>query len=40
MLNRETHLELASAIEEEAQAQAACLQTEEFRKAARRYGMG
>jgi enoyl-CoA hydratase/carnithine racemase len=37
MLNREAHLDLAAAIEAEASAQAACLQTEAFRKAARRY---
>jgi enoyl-CoA hydratase/carnithine racemase len=40
MLNREAHLDLQAAIEAEAQAQAACLQTDEFRKAARRYGTG
>jgi enoyl-CoA hydratase/carnithine racemase len=40
MLNREAHLELATAIEAEAQAQAACLQTEAFRTAARRLGQG
>jgi len=34
MLNREAHLELAAAIEAEAQAQAACLQSEAFRRAA------
>jgi enoyl-CoA hydratase/carnithine racemase len=38
MLNREAHLDLAAAIEAEATAQAACLQTDAFRKAARRYG--
>jgi enoyl-CoA hydratase/carnithine racemase len=38
MLNRELHLDLAAAIEAEAVAQAACMQTEAFRKAARRYG--
>ncbi|HVU52921.1 MAG TPA: enoyl-CoA hydratase-related protein [Polyangia bacterium] len=38
MLNREAHLDLAAAIEAEAVAQAACLQTEAFREAARRYG--
>ncbi len=38
MLNREAHLELAAAIEAEASAQAVCLQSEAFRKAARRYG--
>jgi enoyl-CoA hydratase/carnithine racemase len=36
MLNREMHLDLAAAIEAEARAQAACLQTEAFRRAARR----
>jgi enoyl-CoA hydratase/carnithine racemase len=36
MLNREAHLDLAAAIEAEAQAQAACLQTEGFRRAARK----
>lgn len=40
MLNREAHLDLAAAIEAEAQAQAACLQTEGFRRAARRYRKG
>jgi enoyl-CoA hydratase/carnithine racemase len=39
-LNREAHLDLAAAVEAEAQAQAVCLQTEAFRKAARRYGKG
>lgn len=38
MLNREAALDLAAAIEAEAVAQAECLQTEAFRKAARRYG--
>jgi enoyl-CoA hydratase/carnithine racemase len=38
MLDREMHLPLAEAVEAEAVAQAACLQTETFRKAARRYG--
>jgi enoyl-CoA hydratase/carnithine racemase len=38
MLNREAHLDLAAAVEAEAVAQAACLQTETFRKMARRYG--
>jgi len=37
MLNREMHLDLAAAIEAEARAQAACLQTEAFRRAARRH---
>jgi enoyl-CoA hydratase/carnithine racemase len=40
MLNHEQHLDLAGAIEAEAQAQAACLQTEAFRAAARRLGQG
>jgi enoyl-CoA hydratase/carnithine racemase len=39
-LNREAHLDLPEAIEAEAQAQAICLQTEAFRKAARRYRKG
>jgi enoyl-CoA hydratase/carnithine racemase len=38
MLNREAHLDLPAAVEAEAVAQAACLQTEAFRNAARRYG--
>jgi enoyl-CoA hydratase/carnithine racemase len=38
MLNREAHLDLPAAVEAEAVAQAACLQTEAFRRAARRYG--
>jgi hypothetical protein len=38
MLNREAHLELREAIEAEAAAQAACLQTEAFRRVARRHG--
>jgi enoyl-CoA hydratase/carnithine racemase len=38
MLNREAHLDLRAAIEAEAVAQAACLQGEAFRRAARRYG--
>jgi enoyl-CoA hydratase/carnithine racemase len=37
MLNREMHLDLAAAIEAEARAQAACLQSETFRRAARRH---
>jgi enoyl-CoA hydratase/carnithine racemase len=40
MLNREAHLDLRAAIEAEAQAQAECLQTEEFRRLARLYGEG
>jgi enoyl-CoA hydratase/carnithine racemase len=40
MLNREAHLDLAAAIEAEAVAQAACMQTEAFREAARRQGRG
>ena len=38
MLDREAHLDLRSAIEAEAVAQAACLQSEAFRAAARRLG--
>jgi enoyl-CoA hydratase/carnithine racemase len=38
MLNLEAHLDLAAAIEAEAQAQAACLAGEAFKKAARRGG--
>jgi enoyl-CoA hydratase/carnithine racemase len=38
MLNREAHLDLAAALEAEAQAQATCLQSDAFRKAARRHG--
>ena len=38
MLNAEAHLDLADAIEAEAVAQAACLQTAAFRETARRYG--
>ena len=38
MLNREAHLDLAAAIEAEAVAQAACMQTPAFRETARRYG--
>jgi enoyl-CoA hydratase/carnithine racemase len=37
MLNREAHLDLRAAIEAEAVAQAACMQTEAFREAARRH---
>jgi enoyl-CoA hydratase/carnithine racemase len=40
MLNREAHLELAAAIDAEASAQAACLQTDAFQRAARRLGKG
>jgi enoyl-CoA hydratase/carnithine racemase len=37
MLNLEAHLDLRAAVEAEAVAQAACLQSEAFREAARRY---
>jgi enoyl-CoA hydratase/carnithine racemase len=40
MLNREAHMDLPAAIEAEAQAQAACLQSEAFRRTARRYVKG
>ena len=40
MLNREAHLDLRSAIEAEALAQAECLRSEAFRRAARRHGRG
>jgi hypothetical protein len=40
MLNREAHLDLGSAIEAEALAQAECLRSEAFRTAARRHGRG
>jgi len=40
MLNLEAHLDLQSAVEAEARAQAACLQSETFRRAARRFAKG
>ena len=40
MLNREAHLELAAALEAEAQAQALCLRSDAFRRAARQYSGG
>jgi enoyl-CoA hydratase/carnithine racemase len=40
MLNREAHLDLGAAIEAEALAQAECLRSEAFRRAARRHGDG
>ena len=40
MLNREAHLDLGSAVEAEALAQAECLRSEAFRRAARRHGGG
>jgi enoyl-CoA hydratase/carnithine racemase len=38
MLDREAHLDLPAALEAEAVAQAACMQTAAFRETARRYG--